>query len=893
MKKLSCLVVFILSVCVSFAFAGDSSYKVTAKDQSNGNIMVTLTRVDEPVFDEIVDVNGNVFVTLKNITGVNKRTDRGLPATLSKNINVYLDGECDYTSKIIDAQYDEISFRGIFEVGRALTRKMNPANVPYEPNPTSLSNGNYYPCETEYLAGVEFGNIRNMFRIGTVTVQLTMVNPAQETLRICKSLKFKLVKEKEKGKNALDNPGNKKIKCGGWVNSVEKMALNLEESTRAAWPHELSEEGDILVIYTSRDASAIQPYITHKQGLGFTVQTQQVATGTDVQTTVQNAYNANPNLMYVQLVGDWEDIKCAYYSSKYPQDTELGLAAGSDNYLDMSVGRFSAASAADVTTQVNKTIAWENNLPVHGFMIEGLGIGSPEGSGDDGEYDYQHIDVIKENKLLPNQYTSVDECYQSYSSSCITNSVNAGVGVINYCGHGSASGWTSFSSTNVNALSNGSATPFIFSVACNVGDYDGYTCFAEVWLRKTNGGAVAALMSTYSQPWNPPMLGQDYYNDMLTGGYSYTAGPGNGIDTDHGKEILGSIVANGMILWISESSTSSDVLTMKNWTLFGDSALRVFGEAAPPSAPVANFTSDTQSVGAGGSVHFTDLSTNSPTSWSWTFEGGTPSTSTAQNPTVTYNTTGTYDVSLTAANSAGSDNETKIDYITVTAPQAPVANFTGNPTTVSVGGSVTFTDTSTNNPTSWSWTFESGTPSSSTAQNPVVTYNTAGTFDVTLTATNAAGSDIEDKTDYITVTSVIYCASQGNSQTRGWISRVRVANLDNSSGASQYTDFTSKTATLTRGTSASVTLNTGYSGRTYKEYWRIWIDYNHDGDFADTGEQVFSKNGRTSVSGSFTPPTSALTGATRMRVSMRYGSYPTYCGSFSYGEVEDYTANIQ
>jgi hypothetical protein len=413
MKKLRCLLIFILAVCLSFAFAGDSSYKVTAKDQSNGNVMITLTRVDDPVFDEIVDVNGNVFVTLKNIIGVNKRTDRGLPAALSKNVNVYLNGECNYTPEIIKAEYDEISFKGIFEVGRELTRKMDPAKVPYEPNPTSLNDGNYYPCETEYLAGVEFGNIRNMFRIGTVTVQLTMVNPAQETLRICKYLKFKLVKKNEKGKNALENPGNKKIKCGGWVNSVETICLNLEEGTRTAWSHELSEEGDILVIYTSRDASAIQPYITHKQGLGFNVQTQQVATGTDVQTTVQNAYDANPNLMYVQLVGDWEDIKCAYASNSYPQDTELGLAAGSDNYLDMSVGRFSAASAADVTTQVNKAIAWENNLPVNGFMIEGLGIGSPEGTGDDGEYDYQHIDVIKVNKLLPNQYTNVDECYQS------------------------------------------------------------------------------------------------------------------------------------------------------------------------------------------------------------------------------------------------------------------------------------------------------------------------------------------------------------------------------------------------------------------------------------------------------------------------------------------------
>jgi PKD repeat protein len=891
MKKLRCLLIFILAVCLSFAFAGDSSYKVTAKDQSNGNVMITLTRVDDPVFDEIVDVNGNVFVTLKNIIGVNKRTDRGLPAALSKNVNVYLNGECNYTPEIIKAEYDEISFKGIFEVGRELTRKMDPAKVPYEPNPTSLSDGNYYPCETEYLAGVEFGNIRNMFRIGTVTVQLTMVNPAQETLRICKYLKFKLVKKNEKGKNALENPGNKKIKCGGWVNSVETICLNLEEGTRTAWSHELSEEGDILVIYTSRDASAIQPYITHKQGLGFNVQTQQVATGTDVQTTVQNAYDANPNLMYVQLVGDWEDIKCAYASNSYPQDTELGLAAGSDNYLDMSVGRFSAASAADVTTQVNKAIAWENNLPVNGFMIEGLGIGSPEGTGDDGEYDYQHIDVIKVNKLLPNQYTNVDECYQNYTSTCITNSVNAGVGVINYCGHGSANGWTSFSSTNVTALTNGSSTPFIFSVACNVGDYDGYTCFAEVWLRKTDGGAVAALMSTYSQPWNPPMLGQDYYNDLLTGGYSYTAGPGNGIDTDHGKEILGSIIANGMILWISESSTSSDVLTMKNWTLFGDCALRVFGEAVPPDPPVADFTSDTQVVGAGGSVHFTDLTTNNPTSWSWTFAGGTPSTSTAQNPTVTYNTQGTFDVSLTSANSAGSDSETKIDYITVTAPQPPVANFSASSTSINVGDNIVFTDLSSNGPTSWSWTFEGGTPGSSTAQNPTVTYNTAGTYDVTLFAANVAGSDTETKIDYITVAEKPYCASQGTTFSMEWIAGVQVGTMNNSSGAAGYTDFTGITCDLTGGNNVNVILTPGFSGSTYSEYWKIWIDYNGDHDFEDAGEEVFSGYGSSTVSGSFTVA-SGIDKVTRMRVSMKYAAYPTPCETFTYGEVEDYTANV-
>jgi Zn-dependent metalloprotease len=310
-----------------------------------------------------------------------------------------------------------------------------------------------------------------------------------------------------------------------------------------------------------------------------------------------------------------------------------------------------------------------------------------------------------------------------------------------------------------------------------------------------------------------------------------------------------------------------------------------------PGPPVANFSGTPLTGAAPLTVNFTDLSTNTPTSWSWNF--GDSGTSTIKNPSHQYASQGTYTVTLTATNAYGSDGETKTNYITVTAPQAPVANFTASSTNVAVGVNVTFTDTSTNAPTSWSWTFEGGTPATSTAQNPVVSYSAAGTYDVTLVATNAQGSDSEVKVDYMTVTSVAYCASKGTSQADEWISRVRVANLDKSSGASQYSDYTAFTANLTKGVSASVTLNTGYTATIYTEYWRIWIDYNRDGDFVDTGEQVFSKYGKTSVTGSFTTSTGALTGVTRMRVSMKYGGYPTSCQTFSYGEVEDYSANIQ
>ncbi len=85
---------------------------------------------------------------------------------------------------------------------------------------------------------------------------------------------------------------------------------------------------------------------------------------------------------------------------------------------------------------------------------------------------------------------------------------------------------------------------------------------------------------------------------------------------------------------------------------------------------------------------------------------------------------------------------------------APVVAFTANSTSISAGGSVNFTDQSTNSPVSWSWSFPGGTPSSSTAQNPSgIVYNAAGTYSVTLVATNASGFNTLTQTNYITVTS--------------------------------------------------------------------------------------------------------------------------------------------
>ena len=141
--------------------------------------------------------------------------------------------------------------------------------------------------------------------------------------------------------------------------------------------------------------------------------------------------------------------------------------------------------------------------------------------------------------------------------------------------------------------------------------------------------------------------------------------------------------------------------------------------------------------------------------------------------------------------------------------------------------------------------------------------------------------------------SVTYCASKGNNSNYEWIDYVKLNNLTKSSGNDGgYKDNTSLTANLPYG-SNTIQYSAGFASSAYKEYWKIWIDYNQNGTF-DSNELVVSRTSSSSgtLSSTFTVPTTALAGPTRMRVSMKYNAAQTACESFSYGEVEDYTVII-
>ncbi len=138
-----------------------------------------------------------------------------------------------------------------------------------------------------------------------------------------------------------------------------------------------------------------------------------------------------------------------------------------------------------------------------------------------------------------------------------------------------------------------------------------------------------------------------------------------------------------------------------------------------------------------------------------------------------------------------------------------------------------------------------------------------------------------------------YCASNGSNTSDEWINTVVLGSINNTSGNNGgYANYTALSTNLTAGNTYTINLTPAFSGQTYTEYWSVWIDYNGDLDWADAGELVAQGSGTTAINVNFTVPSGATALTTRMRVSMQYNAYPPICGTFTWGEVEDYTVVI-
>lgn len=509
----------------------------------------------------------------------------GEPDMPMTGIPVLIGDKARMSIRVVDAQYRD--FEGI-EVAPSkgdFPRTINPEDVPYTYG-TCYSEDAFFPASN---IGLYEPYIIRDFRGQNMVVYPFAYNPATKTLRVYYNMTVEMYKVDDNGSNTIESRRSNVVKMDPDFKSVyQRHFINYEASMNRFTP--LDEEGDLLIICYDNFISSMTDFVNWKKTRG--VNTTIVGTSTAgstysaIQSYIQSQYNANNNLTHVLLVGDVAQIPGYTYSgggSSYAGkgDNPYGQVVGNDIYNDIFIGRFSASSTSQVTTQVNRIITYERDLTTSATWCQnGLGISTSAGSGGhNNEDDYQHIENLRTD-LMNYGYSTVYQDYYNVSgypsSSCttISNHINSGVGIINYCNHGQETGWQShspyYTNTYVNALTNDNKLPFIFSVACLVGkyDYSSGDCFGETWMHATNGnnptGAIGGMFSYISQPWIPPMWAQDEFVDILCE-----------LKSNNIKRSLGGAAVNGLFAIFDNYSTTnqSAVGTYQAWVLYGDPTL--------------------------------------------------------------------------------------------------------------------------------------------------------------------------------------------------------------------------------------------------------------------------------------------------------------------------------
>ena len=504
--------------------------------------------------------------------------------------------------EITTGEYTEYTDIDIVPSKGTIPRTVDPSTIPY-------TKGEVYNQDAFFpgtLAQINETFIMRDVRGVSLFVYPVQYNPVTKTLRIYSEITVTVNYTETKGENEFTTQKRHETIDPTFAQMYENMFLNYNSLSRG-FP--TGEEGELLIICAPAFLVDMQPYVDWKRTIGRKTTLVSTATtgttATNIQNWIKTYYNtAGNNLSFVLLVGDRTSLP-PVGTSNPRSDIKYGQI-NSGNYLDVLVGRFSATTSAHVQTQVQKAIWYERDTKTTDTWISsaaGLAAfeGGPPGNsqgqsgGHDGnEADYTHMNNIR-TRLLNYGY---DPVYQEYtwnapgtpntSLAQISSRFNSGVSMANYCNHGSATAWTmstsnsthlEYSNTHVNALTNYNKLPFIFSVACNNGEFGawqynstGAVCFAETWLRATKGseqltGAIAFFGATISIAWVQPMTAQDVFANIIID----VPAPYSGTQPGTKRTIGGAMLnASQKMLMVHGTGCLNDY---NSWLVFGDPTL--------------------------------------------------------------------------------------------------------------------------------------------------------------------------------------------------------------------------------------------------------------------------------------------------------------------------------
>ena len=748
----------------------------------------------------------------------------------------------------------------------------------------------FFPSTPVQISPVEQVRGNDVVLLGITPFQY---NPVTKELKVYKNIKIDLTFEGGKGtfgNDAFRSPYWDPIMAKNILNfsSLPKINYPARMQQIRSSKYNSSDECEYIIICPNGSdfihwADSLKNF-RNQQGIltkVFTLNDVGGNTENAIQSFIDNAYN-NWTIKPVAclLLGDYgTDASKNIISHLYVHPDGYPNFA-SDNYFadldgdempDVVFARIAANDSSQLRTMVGRILNFERNRPVDtGYYMHPI---SALGWEDDRWFQlcseivggfwknvlHKHVQRINALYTPANNYMSGPwstapntNTIMSYfgpaglsyiptipgtlggftggNATLINNAINSGSFILLHRDHGYYSGWgePSYSSSNINQLTN-TLLPFVFSINCETGAFHNppgcpSACFQEVFQRFKNNGNNAGALGLVC----PTEVSYSFVNDVFLWGAIDNMWPEfmpNNGTTPGSRGILPAFGNAAGKYFLKQSSWPYDVgykqvtyrlfhahcdaflqladtvpmnLTIVHDTAvnYGSTTLNVqandsafialtvaneiiataYGSASGPVAitipvlPVgtqimivatkqdynrytdyimvtynilAEFTAYNTDICVGSSVNFTDNSNGDPTGWSWTFQGGSPGTSTDQNPVnINYSTPGAYDVSLTVTKSGQNPNTlTKTAYIHVY--EQPVAAF--STTAACIGSPTSFTDQSTHmgsTITSWAWNFgdpSSGSANTSNLQNPTHIFAATGSYAVTLSIQSTGG----------------------------------------------------------------------------------------------------------------------------------------------------------
>ena len=599
MKRTIYLFVFLFAGMISFANAQGNWVGIDSSTRTPAEARLVESNIQETTIQFSLD--GYVENAFRTPNGTEMRVsvpdgvqimEEGKPDLAKLTTTIIIPDTDEMEINVVSKRYEEFTDVAVAPSKGHFTRDINPDDVPFTYGEAYETDA-FWPGD---LAQLEDPFIMRDFRGQTVTIFPYQYNPVSQTLRVYTDIVVEVTPTGREGQDALHRTRDIITLEPEFKSIYERFFLNMQSAERG-YPLLDGEEGSMLIIAYDDFMDAMQPFVDWKRTTGRQVELVSLddvgSSSGEIKSYVDDYYADNEDFAYLLLVGDGPQIP-VIVTSNGDSDNAYGFIEGTNSFNDIFVGRFSAETVAHVETQVQRTIEYERDLDESDTWLNtAMGVARNEGAGGGhhGEADYVHMDFIKDT-LLNFTY---DEVHRNYDGNVpghpnttaaeISANIEDGVSAINFCNHGSVTGWSvaGYNISHVNNLDNAGRLPYLTNVACVNGDFVNNFSFSEAWMRATNDdgeptGTVANMSATINQLWQPPMCGQDEMVSIKTEA-----------SIEHGPVIrrtYGGISINGSMFMIPQYG-STGIQTHETWVLFGDPSLLVRTDA--PEAIAATY----------------------------------------------------------------------------------------------------------------------------------------------------------------------------------------------------------------------------------------------------------------------------------------------------------------